>query len=128
MHQLRSKLTGLAVVSLLFVVCAVGFYHPPASAALFTNSRSTACQALSGSCDSGATSVNRIIGDVIGILSFIVGVVAVVMVIVGALRYITSNGDSNQTASAKNTIIYALVGLVVAVLAQAIVQFVFNKV
>jgi hypothetical protein len=128
MHRLRNKLMSLTVASLLLAVVAVGTYHPPVAAALFNNSRNTACQALNGSCSSGATTGTGVIAHVIGILSFIVGVAAVIMVIIGALRYITSNGDSNQISSAKSTIIYALIGLVVAVLAQAIVAFVFKRI
>ena len=57
----------------------------------------------------------------------IVGVVAVIMIIIGGLKYITSSGDSNNVSSAKNTILYAIIGLVVVVLAQVIVRFVVTK-
>ena len=50
------------------------------------------------------------------------------MIIYGGMRYITSGGDSGKITSAKNTIIYALIGLVVVALAQFIVKFVLNKV
>jgi hypothetical protein len=76
----------------------------------------------------GATNVNSIIKTVINVFSFVVGVVAVIMIIVGGFRYITSGGDSGNISSAKNTIIYAIIGLVVVALAQFIVQFVLNKV
>ena len=55
-------------------------------------------------------------------------VTAVMMIIVGGFRYITSGGASDSVSSAKNTIIYAIVGLVVVALAQFIVQFVLNRV
>lgn len=81
-------------------------------------------------CDegSGGTSVNSIITTIVSILSIVVGVASVVMIIIGGLKYVTSNGDSGSVTSAKNTIMYALVGLVVAALAQGLVRFVFNKV
>lgn len=63
----------------------------------------------------------------INILSWIVGIAAVIMIIVGGLKYILSQGEGSNTASAKNTILYALVGLVVVALAQVIVKFVLNK-
>lgn len=81
-------------------------------------------------CDdngAAATSVSRIIRQVINIISVIVGVAAVIMIIVGGLRYITSSGDSSSVSSAKNTILYAIVGLVVVALAQIIVKFVVDK-
>jgi hypothetical protein len=76
----------------------------------------------------GTTGIQNIIKTVINIFSLIVGVVSVIMIIFGGLRYITSGGDSNNVTSAKNTIIYAIIGLVVVALAQFIVQFVLNKV
>jgi hypothetical protein len=57
----------------------------------------------------------------------VVGVIAVIMIIIGGLKYVTSGGDSSAVGSAKNTIIYALVGLVVVALAQALVKFVLAK-
>lgn len=71
--------------------------------------------------------INDTIKLVINLLSFIVGVVAVIMIIIAGLKYITSGGDSNNVASAKNTILYAIIGLVIVALAQVIVRFVLQK-
>lgn len=77
---------------------------------------------------SGATNnLNKLLTDIVNIFSAIVGVVAVVMIIVGGLRYITSGGDSGKVGTAKNTLIYAIIGLIVVALAQIIVHFVFAK-
>ncbi|MEJ0072787.1 MAG: pilin [Candidatus Saccharibacteria bacterium] len=78
--------------------------------------------------DAGTTNINSIVKTIINVFSLVVGIVAVIMIIVGGFRYITSGGDSNNITSAKNTIIYALIGLVIVALAQFIVQFVLNKV
>lgn len=75
----------------------------------------------------GSPSVNSTIALVVNILSFIVGVAAVIMIIIGGFKYVTSSGDSANITSAKNTILYAIVGLVVVALAQVIVTFVLNK-
>lgn len=79
--------------------------------------------------DNGAAagSVSTLIRQVINIISVIVGIAAVIMIIVGGLRYITSGGDSSSVTSAKNTILYAIVGLVVVALAQIIVKFVVDR-
>ncbi len=82
------------------------------------------CTDTSGS----TTKVNETIAQFINIFSTLVGVIAVIMIIYGGLRYITSGGDSGKITNAKNTIIYALIGLVVVALAQFIVKFVLNKV
>ena len=67
------------------------------------------------------------IKSVINILLFITGMVAVLFIVIGGLRYVTSNGDQNATSSAKNTILYAVIGLVVAIMAYAIVNFVLEN-
>lgn len=71
--------------------------------------------------------IDSIIEWAINIFSVIVGVIAVVMIIVGGLKYITSGGDSGDITGAKNTILYAVVGLVIVALAQFIVHFVLSK-
>lgn len=71
--------------------------------------------------------VNSTIRLVINLFSFIVGVVAVIMVIVGGFKYITSGGEASNIASAKNTILYAIIGLIIVALAQVIVRFVLQK-
>ncbi len=78
--------------------------------------------------DGAGENVNGLIADVINIFSIVVGVVAVIMIIVGGFQYITSAGDSNKVGNAKNTILYAIIGLVIVALSQFIVRFVLNKV
>jgi len=65
--------------------------------------------------------------SLVKIFSIIVGVVAVIMIIYGGFRYITSGGDSGRVGAAKNSLIYAIVGLVIVALAQLIVHFVLNQ-
>lgn len=77
--------------------------------------------------NSAAERVDQIVSQVIDILSLVVGVVAVVMIIVGGLRYITSGGESGSVTGAKNTILYAVVGLIVVAMAQVIVRFVVSR-
>lgn len=69
----------------------------------------------------GDTGVIRL---VINILLFIIGVISVIMLIIGGLRYATSGGNSGSVESAKNTILYAIIGLIVAIFAYAIINFV----
>lgn len=71
--------------------------------------------------------LNRIISEVINLFSIIVGIVAVLMIIVGGFRYIISGGDTGNVTSAKNTILYAIIGLIVVVFAQFIVKFILGK-
>lgn len=67
---------------------------------------------------------NSIFSRVTDILLFLVGAISVIMLIIGGIRYVISGGDQAQVTSAKNTILYAIVGIVVAFLAYAAVRFV----
>lgn len=64
--------------------------------------------------------------DITNILLFLVGAISVIMVIIGGLRYVVSGGDSSAVSAAKNTILYAIVGLVVSMLAYAAIAFVIE--
>jgi len=71
--------------------------------------------------------LDGIIRFVINTFSVIVGAVSVLMIIYGGFKYITSGGDSSNVSGAKNTILYALLGLVIVALSQLIVYFVLSK-
>ena len=68
------------------------------------------------------TNITNIINAVIGIL----GIVCVVVMIIGGVNYMTSSGDAGKVKKAKDTILYGVIGLVVCVLAFAIVNFVIT--
>jgi hypothetical protein len=96
----------------------------------FADAKSEICEGIqtaSGEpCDTGSQLTN-VIRNIINLFSIVVGVVAVIMIIIGGFRYVTAGGDSSNVSSAKNTIIYAVVGLIVVLLSQAIVRFVLEK-
>ncbi|MDO5343430.1 MAG: pilin [Candidatus Saccharibacteria bacterium] len=77
---------------------------------------------------SSAVEPESIVQKVVNIILFVLGVLAVIMIIVGGFRYVTSGGDSNKLTSAKNTILYAVIGLIVALFAYAIVNWVVKQV
>jgi len=72
----------------------------------------------------GADGIFKKITDV---LLFVIGAVSVIMLIIGGVRYVVSGGDSSAVTSAKNTILYAVIGIVVAILAYALVNFVVTS-
>lgn len=82
-----------------------------------------------GECEDSEpqNNINRLITSVVNIFSAIVGVIAVIMIVYGGFKYITSGGDSGKISSAQQTIIYAIVGLVIVALAQIIVRFVLFR-
>jgi len=75
----------------------------------------------------GTDNATSMIEIVINTLFMVLGMIAVIMIVVGGIRYTTSGGDSSGTKAAKDTILYAIVGLVVALLSYAIVNFVLGK-
>jgi len=78
--------------------------------------------------DAGAEDAfNSLVITVINIFSAIVGIIAVIIIIYAGFRYITSAGDSGKISAAQQSIIYAIVGLVVVALAQIIVRFVLSQ-
>jgi len=77
--------------------------------------------------DASENSLNDLIADIINIVSVIVAIIAVIMIIIGGFKYITSGGDSGNVTGAKNTILYAVIGLVIVALAQFIVKFVLTQ-
>lgn len=70
---------------------------------------------------------NGVFKTITNVLLYIIGAIAVIMLIVGGIRYVTSGGDAGAVTSAKNTILYAVVGIVVAILAYAVVNFVITS-
>ena len=81
------------------------------------------------SCEqSGDSDFGFLIRRIINIFTIVVGAVSVIMIIIGGFRYIISGGDSSGVSGAKNTILYAIVGLVVVLFAQIIIRFVLTNI
>jgi hypothetical protein len=78
------------------------------------------------SAGNGLAGLGAVAKNIVDIFSILVGIVAVIMIIYGGFRYITSGGDSGSVGNAKNTLIYAIVGLIIVALAQVIVRFVLS--
>jgi hypothetical protein len=128
------RITAAIVTFMMVLGGAFTISMAPALAA-GSASKDSACSALdeldsSQGCDSDASKnvVKDLVSTVVNILSLIIGAVAIIMIIVSGFRYVTSGGESSKVAGAKSGLIYAIVGLVVAALAQFIVHFVLNKV
>ncbi|MGH7156729.1 MAG: pilin [Candidatus Saccharimonadales bacterium] len=84
--------------------------------------------AASGDCNTKPTGdLNTTVKDIVTVLSVLVGVAAVIMIIIAGLRYVTSAGSAEGAKSARNMLLYAIIGLVIVALAQIIVHFVLNQ-
>lgn len=113
----------IAPVALVSVVGAQSDIERNLCAGANLNVNDTSCADTSGAPDQ----INNMIALVINIFSIVVGVVSVIMIIIGGLKYITSGGESGNVSGAKNTILYAIIGLVIVALAQVIVNFVLSR-
>jgi hypothetical protein len=127
-HQTLAKL-AIVLVGIVFVYGLV-IVSPVVAQA----SKTSACQGINtitgannpSGCSSGGESLKGAMADVLNILSLIAGFIAVIMIIIGGFRYVVSGGNDQAVAGAKNTILYALIGVFVLALAQAIVHFVIH--
>jgi hypothetical protein len=86
--------------------------------------KTTAASSCQGT---GVSTFDKYVKFALNLLSIIVGIAAVFMIIFAGLRYITSGGKEEGVKNAKNTILYAVIGLVVVALAQIIVHFVLTE-
>jgi hypothetical protein len=87
--------------------------------------KKSADKACTDSC--GGTSLDEVLSGISNTLVFLVGAVSVIFIIIGGLRYVTSNGDAKNIEAAKTTILYAVVGVIVAMMSYAIVQFIGDR-
>lgn len=85
------------------------------------------CQSAGGPTNA-TQSLDHFVHTVINLFSAVVGIVAVIMIIVGGFRYVTSGGSDTSVTSAKNTILYAIIGLIIVALSQILVRFTLNKI
>jgi hypothetical protein len=128
---------GLVTLALSLVgSSAFGLSLAAASPATVASLKTSACGGLNqldsstkedcSNLDTGSSGIESVVRGIVNILSIIVGVAAVIVVIISGFRFITSAGDASKVGGAKNALVYALVGLAIAALAQLLVHFVLH--
>ena len=131
-NRIKNLFISLAILQVSFL--AYGLLVPSA-VALAADSKQAVCEgagviAAPDTIDCSAEAkgtVQTVLRTALNLFSAIIGIIAVVMIIIAGLKYITSQGEPANIATAKNSIIYAAIGLVVVALAQVIVRFVLNR-
>lgn len=128
-------LNVIAAVLMVLGLGSVATLSPAYADVLCPNGKPSSTGDLTGCGDSLGTSVennnNELMQTLTVVINVIVGVVAfvaVVMIVIGGISFVTSQGDTARVAKARNTILYGVVGLVVALLAYAIVNFVLSSI
>ncbi len=82
---------------------------------------------LGGSCSGKTiTAPGGLVTTIVNVITYVAGVIVIFMIIFAGFRYITSTGDANKVNSAKNTLLYAIVGIIIIVMAQVIVHYIIN--
>lgn len=120
-------------ITLLLGVAGLTLLAPHKSANALSANQQAVCEAIGSGkdCvetdDQGGTKVDSVIKSVVRILGVVAGILAVIMIIVSGIKYITSGGDSSKIAGAKNALVYAIVGLIIVALSQVIVRFVLGQ-
>lgn len=134
MKIIRILMLGIVVVSGMFFIAPLSKVFAVDVVAPVCNNIPAGGEVPAVCKDNNTGGSNPIIGPdgvlttYIRILSFAIGVIAVGAIILGGIRFITSNGDPQTVSAAQKTVIFAVVGLVVAALSQALVIFVLSKV
>lgn len=126
------RVLGLLVVMVILmgsVVAPVAYASDPLTSACkgVDAKKSPTCSSLSPK-ESPLTGTSGLLYKVSVFLSSIAGIIAVVMIMVGGFKYVTSSGDAQQATSARKTIVGAVVGLIIIALAETIITFVVRKV
>jgi len=125
----------LLVIAVLFGMSFIGLNLAAPTYAASGDVLDNACGSVKGGGDSAAcandeesiSGTGGVLYKVTRLVSVIAGITAVIVIIAGGLMFVTSNGDASKAGTARNTILYAAIGLVVIVLSQAIVTLIVNR-
>ena len=126
MKRILKLIVSLSAVALLFGATAALM---PTQSVFAATPQQTACEAINGSagCTTSSNGLTNIINLVVQVMSIVIGFIAVVMIVFAGFKYVTSGGDTNKVASAKNSLMYAIIGLIIVALAQFIVRVVLAQ-
>lgn len=126
--RIRRFLTPLLASSALLLGMGVGVLVQPATVGAAPVDVLQKCNSESKVCQgTGKSSLFTLVENIINLLLTIIGIIAVIMIVIGGIRYTTSAGDPGQTKSARDTIIYAVVGLVIAIMSYGLVNWVIGR-
>lgn len=128
MRKFPRLLAMFATLLVLLVPAAPALAYDPLDAACAQGGADSAACKSKGQTTNPLTGSTGVLTRAADVLAIVGGVIVVIMMIVGGIKYATSNGDSSQASSAKNTIIYGLIGLIVIVLARGIISFVVTRI
>jgi hypothetical protein len=113
--------------AVIMVALSLSFLVAPVALGFDGTAQSGADSARGTDQTANLFGANGIFRTITNVLLFVLGAISVIMIIIGGLRYVVSGGNSTAVTAAKNTILYAIVGVIVALLAYAIINFVLDS-
>lgn len=125
---MKNRIINLIATAIIAVSGAVLMAPTPAYANICSDGNVTPAVKEAAGCNSTGTKAESVIGNILESIIGILGLVAVGFIVYGGVQYMTSSGDSAKAKKARDTILYACIGLVVAALAFAITNFAINAI
>lgn len=91
-------------------------------------SNTSVCKDVNTQSKSNKNPILNILKTALNIISYVAGIAAIILIVIAGITFMTSGGDPQSVSSARNTIIYAIVGIIILVVSQAIITFIIDKV
>lgn len=124
----RLFISFLSIIALVVTISTLVPLPVTAQVDVFQNCSTNSDTAICKATNDKLFGPNSIWTNILNTLIYAAGAVSVLMIIIGGIRYATSNGDQGSITGAKNTILYSIIGLIVAVSAFAVVNFVLSSI
>ncbi len=126
---MKTKLINLIATLTVIVSSVVALLAPTPTYAVDICTDSGVPQSVKDAAGCGTnTKIESVVGSIIKAVIGVLGLVAVAFIVIGGVQYMTSSGDTTKLQKAKNTILYAVIGLIIAALAFAIANFAINAI
>lgn len=123
MKKFLTRSLSVAVIAVA-VLLSANSLSAPVSALSAGDQILGGAEQAAGPSSASTSDITVVFTKVVNTILYVLGAIAVIMIVIGGIRYVTSGGDASGVTAAKNTILYAVIGLIVAILAFAIVNFV----
>lgn len=130
MKRILTALTTAFIGFMVFLPVVAAAQFDPFNGVCNGVTDSTVCEDSNVAQSPGSNAIygrDGVLTKAANIVSIVVGIASVIMIVVGGFKYVTSGGDSGQATSARRTVMFAVVGVLVALFAQAIILFVFDR-
>ena len=124
---MKSNLTKIYAPIITVLLTTVGINTTSAVGDVCNSTAPSEVKKAAG-CKGSSDGLPNVIINILNAIIGVAGIISVIWIIIGGVTYMTSSGDPNKTKKARDTILYACIGLIICVLAFTIVNFVILKI